>query len=106
MNERRRTGGPVREIPKYDEAIEQKLDMWVELKKSRDWERADALRNELRNYGVDPNLARPPPVRTEGGGACTVAGAGRFRGRAKTEAPVEFDYFLAAGGGAPRALHA
>ena len=103
MNERRRTGGPVREIPKYDEAIEQKLDMWVELKKSRDWERADALRNELRNYGVDPNLARPPPVRTEGGGA-------RFESQANHQAmmmpiapPVTLHPIAAQNGGAAAA---
>eukprot|EP00308_Calcidiscus_leptoporus_P023042 CAMPEP_0119380862 /NCGR_PEP_ID=MMETSP1334-20130426/57969_1 /TAXON_ID=127549 /ORGANISM="Calcidiscus leptoporus, Strain RCC1130" /LENGTH=177 /DNA_ID=CAMNT_0007400805 /DNA_START=15 /DNA_END=544 /DNA_ORIENTATION=- len=44
-------------------ANEEKLDAWVNAKRAKDWPTADALREELRAVGVDPEAVRPalPP---------------------------------------------
>jgi|ERR1719296_103170 len=52
---------PAAEVEKYDEETEAKLDTWVELKKSKEFEAADLIRDELRAAGVDPQKARPKP---------------------------------------------
>eukprot|EP00445_Apocalathium_hangoei_P022364 CAMPEP_0203889566 /NCGR_PEP_ID=MMETSP0359-20131031/33108_1 /ASSEMBLY_ACC=CAM_ASM_000338 /TAXON_ID=268821 /ORGANISM="Scrippsiella Hangoei, Strain SHTV-5" /LENGTH=1572 /DNA_ID=CAMNT_0050811013 /DNA_START=25 /DNA_END=4746 /DNA_ORIENTATION=- len=45
--------------PRYDPAIEAKLDRWVAAKREKDFRTADALRAELRTHGIDPDSARP-----------------------------------------------
>merc|ERR1712113_1178470 len=46
-------------IPQYDAATEAKLDQWVVAKRAKDFTRADNIRTELREQGVDPDFARP-----------------------------------------------
>mmetsp|Transcript_129296 Transcript_129296/g.322292 ORF Transcript_129296/g.322292 Transcript_129296/m.322292 type:complete len:1016 (+) Transcript_129296:43-3090(+) len=45
--------------PKYGPIIEGKLDRWVAAKREKDFATADALRQELRQLGIDPDIARP-----------------------------------------------
>jgi len=39
--------------------IEAQLDQWVQAKRAKDFTTADAIRNDLRAKGVDPDTARP-----------------------------------------------
>merc|ERR1719238_2423287 len=41
------------------DANEAMLDEWVEAKRSRDFKRANSIRNELRRRGVEPSDHRP-----------------------------------------------
>jgi cysteinyl-tRNA synthetase len=50
---------PTTAPPAYDEATEAKLAQWVSAKRAKDFAQADALREELRAQGVDPDKARP-----------------------------------------------
>jgi len=43
----------------YDPGTEDKLDQWVEAKRNKDFATADALRQDLRAYGIDPDTVRP-----------------------------------------------
>mmetsp|Transcript_48253 Transcript_48253/g.149004 ORF Transcript_48253/g.149004 Transcript_48253/m.149004 type:complete len:194 (-) Transcript_48253:172-753(-) len=52
----------------YDAVTEQELDQWVQAKRSRDFETADALRSNLRARGVDPDTARPDDFKGGRGG--------------------------------------
>merc|ERR1712046_247296 len=58
-------GGP----QSFSPVINAKLDLWVQLKRAKDFAAADALGEELRALGVnDPNSARPDPKRGGQGG--------------------------------------
>jgi len=46
---------------RYDEETEAKLDTWVELKKSGDFEAAEIVSEELRAVGINAGQARPMP---------------------------------------------
>lgn len=46
---------------RYEDDVEEQLDQWVSAKKDRDFERADAIRADLRARGVNPDAARPSP---------------------------------------------
>mmetsp|Transcript_28885 Transcript_28885/g.47906 ORF Transcript_28885/g.47906 Transcript_28885/m.47906 type:complete len:371 (+) Transcript_28885:53-1165(+) len=48
------------EIPFYDAATEEALDRWVEAKRRKDFQSADAIRGQLRVAGIDVEKARPP----------------------------------------------
>merc|ERR1712217_539461 len=43
-----------------DPAIEEQLDKWLIAKRSKDFATADAIRDELRAIGIDPDTVRPP----------------------------------------------
>ena len=61
----------------YDPATEQMLDEWVDLKRSRNFDRADMLRQDLRARGIEPANARPPGyVKPSGGGGGYGGGGG------------------------------
>lgn len=59
-------------VEAYDPDTEGQLDRWVELKKAKEFEAADALREELRATGIEPSQARPAP----GQGAKGAKGGG------------------------------
>ena len=83
------SGGP------YDAETESQLDEWVELKRNRDFEAADKLREELRNRGIDTAVERPPPGK---GGRKGGKGKGK-RGRDRepaTEADLDADMDVSA----------
>merc|ERR1719401_2551902 len=42
-----------------DDWTEQQLDKWLVAKRSRDFVTADAIRDELRGMGIDPDTVRP-----------------------------------------------
>merc|ERR1712066_884983 len=42
-----------------DEETDEQLDRWLVAKRSKDFETADAIRDELRAVGVDPDTVRP-----------------------------------------------
>jgi len=44
---------------KHDKATEKKLNVWVKAKRTKDWETADRLREELRAAGIQPEVERP-----------------------------------------------
>jgi len=46
-----------------DPEVEAMLDDWVESKRSKDFDRADSIRAELRKRGIEPENARPQPGR-------------------------------------------
>jgi len=50
--------GPV-ELPTFSPEIELQLDQWVQAKRNKRFEVADALRQSLRGKGVDPDTVRP-----------------------------------------------
>jgi len=50
----------------HNDWTERKLDEWVEAKRSRDFRLADAIREGLRNIGVEPEVARPDGARSRG----------------------------------------
>lgn len=52
-------GGQSYDDGRYDAQTEAKLDQWVEAKRSKDFATADALRQELRSNGIEPDTARP-----------------------------------------------
>jgi len=43
----------------YDEETEKELDRWVTAKRDKNWELADAIREDLRARGIEPDNARP-----------------------------------------------
>merc|ERR1711966_638687 len=43
---------------KFDDETEAKLDKWEEAKRNRDFVASDAIRDELRAQGVDPDVER------------------------------------------------
>merc|ERR1712151_111240 len=45
---------------KSDPWIEQQLDEWQRAKRNRDYGKADAIRAELRDMGIEPDAERPP----------------------------------------------
>ena len=45
----------------FDEATEALLDAWVAAKRDRDFRRADAMAERLREKDIEPSIARPPP---------------------------------------------
>jgi len=53
---------------RYSPRTESQLDDWVELKKARDFDRSDSLRDELKRRGIDAGAERPPPGKGGGGG--------------------------------------
>lgn len=46
-------------VPRYDDAVEAKLDAWLAAKRTGAFEEADRLRQALRHEGVEPDEARP-----------------------------------------------
>ena len=67
-----------------DPTTEAALDQWVEAKRRRDFEAADAIRRELINgRGVDPNVYRPKDwagwCRRPDGGSSTAEGVPRIQ---------------------------
>merc|ERR1719497_184814 len=52
-----------------DAWTEMQLDNWLAAKRSKDFATADAIRDELRSMGVDPDTVRPPgwEVKVNGG---------------------------------------
>eukprot|EP00927_Polykrikos_kofoidii_P071655 TRINITY_DN6790_c0_g1_i1.p1 TRINITY_DN6790_c0_g1~~TRINITY_DN6790_c0_g1_i1.p1 ORF type:complete len:602 (-),score=111.01 TRINITY_DN6790_c0_g1_i1:251-2056(-) len=63
--------------PRYDSAVEAKLDRWVSAKREKDFALADAIRSELRLMGVEPDNVRPSDkdVLCRGGAVGGVAAA-------------------------------
>merc|ERR1719277_2902612 len=50
-----------------DAWMDDQLDKWLIAKKQRDFVTADAIRDELRGMGVDPDTVRPKGVAVDGG---------------------------------------
>ena len=44
--------------PRFDAATEAKLDRWVDAKRRKEFATADAIRDELRRQGIEPDAAR------------------------------------------------
>jgi len=44
---------------RYDPETEARLDQWVEAKRNKDFAMADAIRDEMRSRGIEPDRARP-----------------------------------------------
>lgn len=55
--------------PAHDKATEKKLNLWVKAKRTKDWETADKLREELRAAGIDAAAERPARPKPETGAA-------------------------------------
>ncbi len=47
------------DLPSYDAETEAKLEKWVGCKRRKEFAEADAIREELRADGIDPDKARP-----------------------------------------------
>merc|ERR1719329_1825047 len=69
-------GGPM-QAPSGSWKAEAMLDEWVEAKRAKDYSAADAIRDELRSNGLDPDRLRPrgynPPFRPPSGSAANEA---------------------------------
>lgn len=52
----------------YSPRTESQLDEWVQLKRDRNFQESDALRDELRQRGIDAGAERPAPGKGGGGG--------------------------------------
>mmetsp|Transcript_41163 Transcript_41163/g.68446 ORF Transcript_41163/g.68446 Transcript_41163/m.68446 type:complete len:340 (+) Transcript_41163:162-1181(+) len=44
----------------FDESTESRLDDWIEAKRAKQFAKADAIREELRALGIEPDEVRPP----------------------------------------------
>jgi hypothetical protein len=61
---------------KFGPIIDAKLDLWVQLKRAKNFSASDAIEAELKASGVDPKSARPDPRRGgQGGGNAGFGGA-------------------------------
>ena len=59
------------EVGPFDFSTEEMLDDWVTARRTRDYERADQLRDQLRAMNIEPEVSRPAPgspPRRRGGG--------------------------------------
>jgi cysteinyl-tRNA synthetase len=54
-----------------DDWTDEQLDKWLLAKRSKDFVTADAIRDELRSMGVDPDTVRPPGWEVQGNGGKT-----------------------------------
>eukprot|EP00316_Scyphosphaera_apsteinii_P024136 CAMPEP_0119327044 /NCGR_PEP_ID=MMETSP1333-20130426/69799_1 /TAXON_ID=418940 /ORGANISM="Scyphosphaera apsteinii, Strain RCC1455" /LENGTH=324 /DNA_ID=CAMNT_0007335521 /DNA_START=10 /DNA_END=984 /DNA_ORIENTATION=+ len=61
----------------YDDATEARLDEWCVAKRKKDFAMADAIREELRVKGIEPDVARPAGSLLNDIGAYKRMGAGR-----------------------------
>jgi len=52
---------------KFDPWVEEMLDKWVEAKRAKDFQAADAIRADLRRDGIEPDDLRPDKMRRGGG---------------------------------------
>merc|ERR1712066_603350 len=60
-----------------DAWMDDQLDKWLIAKKQRDFVTADAIRDELRGMGIDPDSVRPKGWSTSNGTGAAHAGAGK-----------------------------
>jgi len=54
---------------RFSPDTEVQLDYWVELKRARDFDTADRIREELRARGIEPATERPPGYVKSGSGS-------------------------------------
>merc|ERR1712232_187659 len=70
--------------------MDEQLDNWLIAKRQKDFATADAIRDELRAIGVDPDTVRPPGWSPGGGSmAGVLASGGGSTGDAWTDAKLD-----------------